>query len=49
MSHVLIGPTELFVDAWCQQDAHIKTWRYNKFKQFNLHVIDYAMHKALGK
>ncbi len=28
MSHVLIGPTELFVDAWCQQDEHIRAWRW---------------------
>jgi len=49
MPFVAIGPTELFVDAWCQQDAHVKAWRYNKFKQFNLHVIDHVMYKALSK
>jgi len=28
MSHVYIGPTELFIAAWCDQDEHVKAWRW---------------------
>ncbi len=28
MSHVYIGPTELFTAAWCDQDEHVKAWRW---------------------
>ena len=28
MSHVYIGPTELFVAAWYDQDEHVKAWRW---------------------
>jgi len=28
MSHVYIGPTELFVAAWCDPDEHVKAWRW---------------------
>jgi len=32
MSHVFIGPTELFVAAWCDQgEAHVKAWRWYWF------------------
>lgn len=23
----LIGPTDLFTSAWCQQDSHVMAWR----------------------
>jgi len=30
-SFVYIGPTYLFIDAWCQQDEHVKAWRWYVF------------------
>lgn len=31
MTFVAIGPTDLFVSAWCQQDEHVKLWRWHWF------------------
>lgn len=28
MNIALIGPTELFVDVWCQQDKHMQAFRF---------------------
>lgn len=26
-SRLYVGPTVLFIDAWCQQDSHVIVWR----------------------